>query len=396
MKQGQWHGRLAPPQKLIPVVVSSSRRGVYSLSPVLIHRPRAAFSTWNIHPAPPLVGMSGSRWLIRSNSACAVAGGPALWSDEWWWTRLVIFSALLMLAVMILRFAGDELTSNLSRSLRSPEQPHVAEPMKDAAQHEPLAEVQIVDLIQEPDAVSSEPRDEAAVNILSHQDHRTATPMVIDLADIQRAGTGTEVQAPAEAARLNEVGQAKPAPPRHVSPAEVKPRGSVAELPAALPAVPLAVQPPASSMPADGRGGLDRHSYASLLATSQDVIAEQIFQDPAYVVAPELPRGSALSLNTTQYHHMGYFMKMKAQIEQVWSFPPAARLRGLTGNVKVMFQIEKSGDLGKVSILQSSGHEILDREVIRTLALAAPFDPFPLVWSEQELEVTGMFSYVLR
>ena len=49
-----------------------------------------------------------------------------------------------------------------------------------------------------------------------------------------------------------------------------------------------------------------------------------------------------------------------------------------------------------MSILESSGHQVLDREVIRTLEIVAPFDPFPALWTDQLIEITGVFSYVLK
>lgn len=406
MKQGQWHGKQE--RARTTAVVCSLRCGSGSLRPVLIHRLQASLAILRIHPSPPPAGSLGPVRMIQASSTGIMAGGQGLWSGEWWWTWPVICTVLLLWLLTVMRHDFSP-TASWINSRQRPHEPHVVEHVKDPLHQEPLAEVQIVDIIQELDSVTSDHEVDAAVKILSHQDHRTKTPMVIDLVDIRRAGAGTEMHL----AEVKQSVQARPSPQMSaqqvsepvlphpdaspmVSGAQRTPSASAADAPGISPASAVATQLSSSSMQAEERARLDRHSYASLLATSQDVIAEQIFKDPAYVLAPELPRGPSLSLNTTKYHHMGYFMKMKAQIEQVWSFPSQARLGGMSGDVKVMFQIEKSGELGKIRILQSSGYPVLDREVVRTLALAAPFDPLPSVWSEQALEVTGMFSYVLQ
>lgn len=230
--------------------------------------------------------------------------------------------------------------------------------------------VQIVDLIQK-QSESLRTKPDESVPILSYQDHQTAAQEVIDLKDISKQGRGTQLK--------KESSSALPLSPSSAfSSDELDHADDQAMNSTALKNNPLS------------------SSYDAFLSSSQDLIAQAVRDNPAAVLSEDIPRGSALSLNTTSYYHMGYFMKMRDQIESVWSFPASARYLGIFGDVKVRFDIKKSGHLMDVKIVKSSGHDILDQEVIQTLYLAAPFDPLPSSWSEQVLEITGVFSYVLR
>ena len=55
------------------------------------------------------------------------------------------------------------------------------------------------------------------------------------------------------------------------------------------------------------------------------------------------------------------------------SFPSSARKLGLKGKVTVAFILKKDGTVEDISILTSSGYEILDSNVVETISKIAPF-----------------------
>jgi protein TonB len=60
---------------------------------------------------------------------------------------------------------------------------------------------------------------------------------------------------------------------------------------------------------------------------------------------------------------------------------------GWTGRVVVCFQVLKNGRVDKVRIPDSSGHEILDRNVVDIIREVEPF-PCPPEWVEIIMPIT--------
>ena len=59
------------------------------------------------------------------------------------------------------------------------------------------------------------------------------------------------------------------------------------------------------------------------------------------------------------------------------NYPGEARRRNLYGELRLLVSITPDGALFEVSVLESSGHKILDDAALRIVRLAAPFAPFP-------------------
>jgi protein TonB len=59
------------------------------------------------------------------------------------------------------------------------------------------------------------------------------------------------------------------------------------------------------------------------------------------------------------------------------NYPEEARERGITGKVRLELRIRPDGTLAGVSVLESSGSDILDAGAKQIIRLAAPFSPFP-------------------
>jgi protein TonB len=82
-----------------------------------------------------------------------------------------------------------------------------------------------------------------------------------------------------------------------------------------------------------------------------------------------------------------HYAYIKLLIEKHLSYPPRARKMGWTGRVVVCFQVLKNGRVDKIRIKDSSGHEILDRNVVDTIREVEPF-PRPPEWVELSMPIT--------
>ncbi len=102
-----------------------------------------------------------------------------------------------------------------------------------------------------------------------------------------------------------------------------------------------------------------------------------------------------VDLNTTEYKYISYFTKLKERIYQVWKYPKESQARREHGNVRIVFTLRKDGYLENVRIIQPSGFENLDREVLRTIRIASPYNPFPKSWEEEKLKIPATFDYKL-
>ena len=100
-----------------------------------------------------------------------------------------------------------------------------------------------------------------------------------------------------------------------------------------------------------------------------------------------------VDLNTTEFRYLSYFLKLKRQIEGVWNYPEASRMRGEQGELLLIFTIRSDGYLENVQLLATSGFRRLDDEAIRAIRVAAPFSPFPQSWELERLNIRAIFRY---
>lgn len=143
-----------------------------------------------------------------------------------------------------------------------------------------------------------------------------------------------------------------------------------------------------------------------------DVTAEQLLSEaykpqtlPQNQRAPQDFRGApnidkkeeTVDLSTTEFKYLSYFIKMKRQIESVWTYPRESGIRGEYGTLFLVFTIKSDGYLEGVQLITSSGYARLDNEAVRAINAAAPFAPFPASWGGLEkLNIRATFEYTGR
>ena len=96
--------------------------------------------------------------------------------------------------------------------------------------------------------------------------------------------------------------------------------------------------------------------------------------------------GDAEQAGLQQAYVNEYFAYIRDKIVKSLFFPPAARKMGWSGKVSVSFVICRDGRVEQVKIVQSTGFEVLDRNVVDAIKRASPF-PRPPVEAELTLPI---------
>ncbi|MFH0810019.1 MAG: cell envelope integrity protein TolA [Pseudomonadota bacterium] len=89
--------------------------------------------------------------------------------------------------------------------------------------------------------------------------------------------------------------------------------------------------------------------------------------------------------------YKGYLRDIKRRIEQGWSPTSGAA----EGDLMLMFSVENSGQVSRVSLLKSSGNASLDESAVSAVRTAGPFAPMPEQMGLARLHVRASFCYQL-
>lgn len=102
-----------------------------------------------------------------------------------------------------------------------------------------------------------------------------------------------------------------------------------------------------------------------------------------------------LRLDSRDPEFLPYLARLKRRIQNEWAYPEEALSRGLSGELSLVFTLNKNGSMTNLRLVQSSGFPILDQEALRAVKQAAPFDPFPPQMGEEPWNIVGSFYYHL-
>ncbi len=91
----------------------------------------------------------------------------------------------------------------------------------------------------------------------------------------------------------------------------------------------------------------------------------------------------------------GYFRVIHDRIRDAIEYPMAARRRGLTGTVEIEISIDAAGTIGRVTLIGSSSHALLDGAVVEA-ARGLGRTPFPPGLRPRALRVRLPFVLELR
>jgi protein TonB len=85
------------------------------------------------------------------------------------------------------------------------------------------------------------------------------------------------------------------------------------------------------------------------------------------------------SVSTRTAVEAAYLQSWRRKVEAIGNlnYPAEARRQSLEGDLRMLVEIDASGELIDVRILESSGSDVLDQAALRIVRLAAPYLPFP-------------------
>jgi protein TonB len=94
---------------------------------------------------------------------------------------------------------------------------------------------------------------------------------------------------------------------------------------------------------------------------------------------PERPRRKFVSANTREHLYAGYMRSWVSKVERVGNlnYPERARRDNLAGALVLSVDVFEDGSIGRIRVLRSSGHDVLDEAAVRIVRLSAPFAPLP-------------------
>ena len=111
--------------------------------------------------------------------------------------------------------------------------------------------------------------------------------------------------------------------------------------------------------------------------------------------APSRKTEDTISLDTQDKRYMSYAKIIKARLMQHWQYPHSAWENLLEGNVRIVFSLNRMGNLKGIRVLQPTSHKVFVNETTRTIRAAAPFPPFPGSVTVTKLHIKADFAYKL-
>jgi len=101
------------------------------------------------------------------------------------------------------------------------------------------------------------------------------------------------------------------------------------------------------------------------------------------------------TFETKELRYLSYLRRLKERIESIWVYPPDAIAQGIYGDLIIKFTIKKSGRLGAVELVRTSGYKNLDSAALKALRNAEPFWPLPAEWGIDAYTIEGHFIYTI-
>jgi TonB family protein len=102
-----------------------------------------------------------------------------------------------------------------------------------------------------------------------------------------------------------------------------------------------------------------------------------------------------ISLDTKDQRYIGYTGVIKKALMRNWDYPDEAKLSLMEGKVLAVFSLLKDGTMAQIKIESGSGHDVLDKEVVRAIKASLPFPPFPETVKVARLNIKAQFDYRL-
>jgi protein TonB len=117
---------------------------------------------------------------------------------------------------------------------------------------------------------------------------------------------------------------------------------------------------------------------------------------PAPIVVPEPPRPPAPSEADMNEARGKYGNTLWGAISKEKKYPKIAQMRGWQGEAIVELLLDGNGKLKSKKIIQSSGHEVLDKQALEMVEKAAPYPMPPEVLRGSNFTITVPIPFKLE
>lgn len=107
----------------------------------------------------------------------------------------------------------------------------------------------------------------------------------------------------------------------------------------------------------------------------------------------EIAEGDTRFLNSDDILFGSFLRRFENSVYGVWRYPQEAAMKGIEGITPVRITFNKRGEITAVKLLESSGAQVLDDEVFRTLKLIGPVGGFPKRYDKEEFHLIAFFQY---
>jgi TonB family protein len=108
------------------------------------------------------------------------------------------------------------------------------------------------------------------------------------------------------------------------------------------------------------------------------------------------PGGMQILTSTAGVNFEPYMKQLHDQVNKTWSTSlPDAFSKGARGVATILFDINRDGSIGNLSLERSSGNDSLDQAAINAIRNSGPFAPLPLTFKGPHIALRTAFQYNL-
>jgi protein TonB len=109
----------------------------------------------------------------------------------------------------------------------------------------------------------------------------------------------------------------------------------------------------------------------------------------------DVEEGDTRFLNSDDIFFGSFLRRFESAVYGVWRYPEAAARAGIQGVTPVKITFNRKGEIEKIDLLESSGSQLLDSEVFRTLKALGPIGGFPKAYNKEQFHLIAFFQYGL-
>ena len=107
----------------------------------------------------------------------------------------------------------------------------------------------------------------------------------------------------------------------------------------------------------------------------------------------DIAEGDTRFLNSDDIQFGSFLRRFENSVYGVWRYPQEAAMKGIEGITPVRITFNRRGEITGTQLLESSGAQVLDAEVFRTLKLIGPVGGFPKGYDKDEFHLIAFFQY---